>query len=212
MKMSTAVLTVTFLLLVAGACGQNNEQATAQQGTGGASGVKPAAARTVEGKFKWYHDWDTGMAAAKKEKKPVLVHFTADWCKFCVKMKKETYASDMIQKRFKNSWIGIMIDTEEKGATGTVYVNESKRSALTYLQGENASFTPKKLGNQELLQFFGGMGLPTLLFIDKDGTPVQKISSFIPKEEFAVILDFFKEEAYKSVSYDDFKKKHRQRG
>jgi len=211
MKMRSAALTGTFLLFIAGACDQNNEQATAQQSAGGEPKVTPAAVASVEGEFKWYHDWDTGMAAAKKERKPVLVHFTADWCKFCVKMKKETYASDMIQKRFTDGWIGIMIDTEEDAKTGTVYINESEKSTLTYLQEEDPSFTTREMGHQELLRFFGGMGLPTLLFIDKDGTPVQKISSFIPKEEFAVILDFFREEAYKSGTFDDFKKKYEKR-
>ncbi len=62
------------------------------------------------------------------------------------------------------------------------------------------------------MKFFGGSGLPTLLFIDKEGTTLQKIPGFIEKEEFVVILDFFKEEAYNTTSFDDFKKSHKGTG
>jgi len=204
MKARTILITGLLFCTLTGACGNSNENSAAQENTQIPVEVASTTSQT-EGET-WYHDWDTGMAAAQEEQKPILVHFTADWCKYCIKMKKETYAADEIKKRFSNGWVTIMIDTEEKDKTGKVYFDEAAKKAMVYLNGDQGNFEEKVLGHQELLQFFGGMGLPTLLFVDKDGTPLQKISSFIEKEEFAVILDFFREEAYKTSSFDDFKK------
>ncbi len=225
--MKRLTIAMALLIVLAMACGEAEEQtpavgkddtrmmaqvetSTVDTDAAETPSTEPAAMVDAGGEFKWYHNWDEGMAAAKAANKPVLVHFTADWCKFCVQMKEETYAADMIQKRFIDGWVGIMIDTEDHESTGTVYVNESEKNAVAWLDG-GSGFTQQEMGHAELLQFFGGRGLPTLLFIDDDGTPVQKISSFIPKEDFAVILDFFQEEAYKDGSFDDFKKKHEQR-
>jgi len=188
-------------------CGNNEETATAQSKTVPATvESKPAA------DIEWYNDWDAGMEAAKKAHKPAFVHFTADWCKYCIKMKEETYAADEIKKRFKEGWVTIMIDTEDREKQGTVYINETERKVLTYLNNEQENFQTQTFSNAQLLQFFGGRGLPTLLFIDKEGTPVQRISSFIPKEEFGVILDFFRDEAYKTTTFDEYKKNAAKKG
>jgi thioredoxin:protein disulfide reductase len=39
----------------------------------------------------WYNSIEEGFDAAVKEQKPVLLYFTADWCKNCLQMKKSTF-------------------------------------------------------------------------------------------------------------------------
>jgi len=204
MKVSTILVTGLLVCTLTDACGKSDENSAAQENATIPVEVASNTPQTVD--ERWYHDWDTGMAAAQKEQKPVLVHFTAAWCTYCIKMKQETYAADEIKKRFSNGWVTIMIDTEEKNKTGKVYLDEAAKKALVYLDDDQGNYEERALNYRQLLQFFGGVGLPTLLFVDKDGIPLQKISSFIEKEEFAVILDFFREEAYKTTSYDDFRK------
>ena len=74
------------------------------------------------------------MKAAKKEKKPVYIHFTADWCKWCRVMEKETYAATEIDESLKTDWICIKIDTEARNKSGTIYTNERDKSLLVYMK------------------------------------------------------------------------------
>lgn len=201
MKIRSMLITGLILCSVAGACGKSNDTSSQER-----SNLSKLASDNVSD-VKWYSNWDEGMEAAKKADKPVLVHFTADWCVYCRKMKNETYSAPEIKKRFNNGWVTIMIDTDDKQSKGTVFVDEGEKKAMAYIEEEQDSFQSESYNHGQLLQFFGGMGLPTLLFVDKNGTPLQKISSFLPKEEFGVILDYFQQEAYTTTSFEDFKKK-----
>ena len=41
---------------------------------------------------KWAKDYNDGISIAKKQNKPMLVYFTgSDWCKPCVKLKKDFF-------------------------------------------------------------------------------------------------------------------------
>jgi thioredoxin-related protein len=127
----------------------------------------------------WTTDWDKGMAAAKAQKKPVIVDFYTDWCGWCKKLDKETYSAPEIQKRFKEGWIGIKINPEDQTKTAT-------------LNGRKVSYA-------ELQQYFKVRGYPTLIFLDKDGARVnlQQDINYVPREPFGPLLDYVKGEMYK---------------
>ena len=138
--------------------------------------VNPIKEATVRDENGWYHDWNQGMAAAKKEKKPVLVDFYADWCKWCDVMDEKTFSNPEIQKIFDEDWITIRIDTQDTKTTGTF-----KDKTMTFRQMAGA---------------FGVTGLPSYVFIDKKSEPVTVIPGYIPKEKFSKILDYMKNELY----------------
>ena len=200
-----AILLALSISGLIGNCGNSNDTATAEDTQYQA--LPASSDMTVT----WHEDWNAAMAAAKEAKKPILVHFTADWCVYCKKMKNETYAAPQIKKRFHDGWVTVLIDTENMKAQGSVYLDANAKKAMAYLKdGEEGAYDEKSLTNVEMMQFFGGTGLPTLLFIDKDGVPLQKIAGFVEKESFAVILDYFQEEAYKkNTNFDDYRKNHK---
>ena len=133
----------------------------------------------------WYHDWNQGIATAKNEQKPVLVDFYADWCKWCEVMDEKTFSDPGIKKLFASDWITIKIYTEDKKTKGTF-----KDSTMSYNQ---------------LTRAFRVSGLPSYLFIDKNGEPVTVIPGYIPKEKFSRILDYMKNELYlKKVDFQEY--------
>ncbi len=134
----------------------------------------------------WYDDWNKGMAAAKKEKKPILVDFFSDHCGACKAMHTITFTAPEIKKRLSADWINIRINTSHiKSVT-----HEGK--TMNYL---------------ELAKYFRVNGVPTYIFFDKEGKPVQSLFGYRDKKLFGPILDYMKDEAYKKgITFKEYSK------
>ncbi|MFC1573601.1 thioredoxin family protein [Candidatus Latescibacterota bacterium] len=174
MKRLLALFTIVLAFVFFIACGSGNET-TAQ--------TNAKAADKTE--FTWYRDWDEGMAAAKKENKPVVVDFYADWCGYCKKMDKETFAAPAVKSRLAQNWIGIKINGEDKKA--------------------QATWENKKFSHRGLMMNFGVNGFPTLIFFDKNGkqakpylakTDSSPPINYLPPEVFRPLLDYLSDELY----------------
>lgn len=55
-----------------------------------------------------------GLARAKAEGKPVFLYFHADWCTFCVKLKKTTFKDKHVLKLLAKDFVSISIDTDKQ--------------------------------------------------------------------------------------------------
>ena len=172
----TVIAAVNFFM----ACGSSSDQtATAELN----QAKKPAESEKTE--FTWYTDWDKGIEAAKKEKKPVIIDFYANWCHWCKVMEEKTFSADEIKKRFSEDWIAIKINSDHKEKQGT--------------------FEGKTMSYPQLVRYFKVSGFPSYLFIDKEGNPVTIVSSYIPKEQFGPMLDYIKDELYKkNIKFNDY--------
>lgn len=72
--------------------------------------VFPMFAQTI----KWYSP-QKGFAKAAKEKKLVLVDIYTDWCGWCKKMDKETYANKSVAKALNKNFVCIKYNPEKDG-------------------------------------------------------------------------------------------------
>ncbi|MFC1693060.1 thioredoxin family protein [Candidatus Latescibacterota bacterium] len=134
----------------------------------------------------WYDNWDEGMAAAKKEKKPVLVDFISDHCSACVSMDKHTFSAPEIRERLTADWVCIKVNTFHSQKSGT--------------------FDGKVMNYLKLSKYFRIVGVPTFIFFDKEGKPVQSLVGCKDKELFGHILDYMKDEAYKKgISFKEYR-------
>lgn len=71
-------------------------------------------------KINWIK-YKEGLARAKGENKPIFLYFHADWCRYCAKMEKETFADATVSTYMNENFIPIMVDTEKERQIATSY-------------------------------------------------------------------------------------------
>jgi len=88
--------------------------------------------------------YNDALAQARDFDKPVYLHFTAKWCKWCVKMQKETYTDPRVIRYMSENFYAVKIDTEKNPALArkyqanslpTLWFLDSQGQGLTAIQG-----------------------------------------------------------------------------
>ena len=72
------------------------------------------ATSLMASEINWAKDYDTGVALAKKEHKPILFIFSRHTCKYCVLLEKETLSDEKIIKKLKEDFISIIAYSDEQ--------------------------------------------------------------------------------------------------
>jgi thiol:disulfide interchange protein DsbD len=129
-------------------------------GTAGVTGVslRPASPGSVESVApageeaapNWVTDDEAGLEMARREGKPVLIDFYADWCAACRELDRETWVDDQVRAETKR-FVAIKMD----------FTKESDWSKA------------KKVD-------YDILGLPTVIFLDSKGNEVERFFGFRP--------------------------------
>ncbi|MEZ4389056.1 MAG: thioredoxin family protein [Candidatus Krumholzibacteriia bacterium] len=61
------------------------------------------------------------LPEAARTGKPVIIHFTADWCSWCTKMKKETYTDPAVARLMTEDFITAMVDSDDNPLLNWIY-------------------------------------------------------------------------------------------
>ena len=109
-------------------------------------------------RIKSVADLDAAIAAANASGKTVMLDFYADWCASCKEMEKYTFPEPSVQ------------------------------AALTNTVLMQADVTANDDADQALMQRFGILGPPSILFFGQDGTErtAYRVVGFKPADEFAL--------------------------
>ncbi len=137
--------------------------------------------------LKW-QNWKNGIAAATATKKPAIVDFYTDWCKWCKVMDEKTFNEPKVKAMLAKNFVTIRINPE------------TSKEVIKY---DNKTFKP-----MEFSQAVGVQGFPALLMIDKKGKMITLIPGYIPAESFIQMLQYVKDECYlQNISFEDYQKK-----
>lgn len=101
---------------------------------------------------------------AKENSRPVIIDFYADWCIPCHELDRYTYSNPEVIKALEN-FIRLKVDLTRPDAAEA----------------------------EEIIEKFKVVGVPTILFLDREGSEVKdsRITGFVPPKAFLGILELY---------------------
>jgi thioredoxin-related protein len=132
----------------------------------------------------WYR-YDEGLAKAKKEKKHVMVAFYTNWCGWCKRMDKITYADEKVKKVLTGSYVTIKVNAESK---------------------EQVQVDGKKITEKELAQQFRARSFPTTWFLKQSGDKIAPYLGYVDATAFVNVLNFIKDDLYDKMTFEEYMK------
>lgn len=125
------------------------------------STVTPGQSVEAQEKLSWVYDEKEGLRQGRESGKTVIIDFWAEWCAACKEFDKFTYADPEVIKESRR-FVNVKIDSTK-------------------------SNDPKV---KQLWEKYHVVGLPTIVFIGKDGTVIRDktVTGFVPAKEFLQIL------------------------
>lgn len=127
--------------------------------------------------------FNDGLANVKKTNKKVLVDVYTDWCGWCKKMDKETYADGGIAAYLSKHYVVIKLNAESS-------------SKVTY-KGETYT-------EQELAGAFGITGYPSIIFLKGNGDPITTYPGYADPAKFKKVVSFIAEDHYLTKKFDEY--------
>jgi thiol:disulfide interchange protein DsbD len=111
-------------------------------------------------RIKSLADLESAVAQANAANKPAMLDFYADWCVECIRMERNTFPEPEVQ------------------------------ALLAQLQPLQADVTPNDEVDQALMQKFGIIGPPAILFFDRQGNemPAYRLVGYFKPDAFAAQL------------------------
>lgn len=109
----------------------------------------------------WEKDYDTALERSKSEKKPIIADMYTDWCSWCKKLDRDTFANPaLIQKMAEQYvWLKLNTETEEDGI--------------------------------RLQKAFHIVSYPTILILDADGQEIDRIDGYLPADKFQQAIEHY---------------------
>jgi len=128
--------------------------------------------------------YDEGIAKARENGKKILVNFTTSWCGYCKKMNREVFSSPDAIKLINNNFIPIKVDGDSQ--------NE--------LNIDGYKITERSLTKAE----YKVTGYPTYWLLTSETERLAPIKGYRPKDTFLDMLSYISDDAYKSMTFDEY--------
>ena len=112
--------------------------------------------------IKWVDNFDLALALASNSNKLIMIDFMAEWCPPCKEMDKVTFSNTNIIKK-SNEFISVRIDVDKQKNIAEEYNGNARK--------------------------YGGIGIPNILFLDKEKNIIRQIVGFHNVDQLMGIMD-----------------------
>jgi len=112
--------------------------------------------------IQWGNNLDSALTIASNSNKLIMIDFMAEWCPPCKEMDKKTFSNVQIIKK-SNEFIPIRIDVDKQQNIAEEYNGNARK--------------------------YGGIGIPNILFLDKEKNVIDHIVGFHDVDQLVGIID-----------------------
>ena len=112
--------------------------------------------------IKWENNLDSAFSIASTSNKIIMIDFMAEWCPPCKLMDRKTFSNTNIIK-ISNKFIPVRIDVDKQQDIAEEYNGNARK--------------------------YGGIGIPNILFLDKEKNRVRQIVGFHNVDQLMGIMD-----------------------
>ena len=112
--------------------------------------------------IQWGNNLDSAFTIASNSNKIIMIDFMAEWCPPCKKMDKNTFSNTNIINK-SNEFIAVRIDIDKQQNIAEQYNGNARK--------------------------YGGIGIPNILFLDKEKKNIRHIVGFHDVDQFLGIMD-----------------------
>jgi thioredoxin-related protein len=144
--------------------------------------------------LKWY-TWEEAVALNKQNPKKIFVDVYTDWCGWCKRMDKTTFADPQVVEYLNANFYPVKLNAEQK--------------ADINFNGELFKYVDNNGRGVHSLAYAlldGQLGYPTYVYLNEKFERIMISPGY--KEPAAIMKEFqfAKEEKYQSVSWEDYQK------
>lgn len=149
------------------------------------AGTTLAQESSVDSGVEW-QSLEEAQKKAKESGKKVLIFGYADWCTYCMKMRKETYPEENVQKSLSDDFIPVQINGESE---------------------EEIVFNGKTYKSYELARYLRLTSYPTHYFLNSEGKIIGAQPGFLPADVFSPLMNYVSEDLFGKVPFLDYMEK-----
>lgn len=134
-------------------------------------------------KVAW-NELGPALAEGKKAGKPILVDVYTDWCGWCKRMDKTTYADPAVREYVTSAFVPAKVNAED----------DTRRASY---RGETKTY-------RQFADGFRIHGYPTTLFLASDGQLITQLPGYVKPDTFLDVLRYVAEGHYRTRSWEAF--------
>ena len=143
-----------------------------------------------EEKIEWL-TIEEAAERAKKHPRKIIVDVYTNWCGWCKRMDKATFGDAAVAKYVSEHFYAVKFNAESPD--NVIFKDEVYR------------FNPQNKANDLAVKWLQGqMGYPTIVYLDEKLNTIQAMGGYKGPEEYPAILEYFKTNAYKKKSYEEY--------
>lgn len=174
-------LFLIILIASASSCAQENKSKTSDIENKEDVELEGEAVKDPSG-IEWV-SLEEAQKQAKETNKMVLIFGYADWCPYCMQMRKETYTDENVRERLYKHFIPVQLDAESE---------------------EEVVFNGETYKSWEFAQFVQLASFPTHYFVNKDGEIIGAQPGFLPSDVFGPLLNYIGTEKFGEIGFEEY--------
>ena len=109
--MKSAHLWACLLLSVLAGCEMGADPAPAPQASAPAGPSEAAPPDVARGLLRFSESYQQGLSEAERENKPLLLFFTAEWCRYCHQMASEAFTNPQVVS-LSEKFVCVLVDAD----------------------------------------------------------------------------------------------------